>query len=189
MTDLTLEAFPHRKARAAGASYVLAVLVAIAGESLGGQLGYALGFVAIALMLAMTLLVYGLFKPVNRSVALLAVFFSLVGLGFEALRWNPRGVDIALVFHACFCFLIGYLALRASFLPRILGALMILGGCGWLTHLSPPLADRLSPYNVIVGFLGDAPLMLWLLALGVSAERWKEQASAAASQDEAGAHF
>jgi len=116
---------------------------------------------------------------VNRSLSLLAVSFNLVGLTFEALRWNPRGVDIALVFHGFYCLLIGYLIFRSTFLPRILGALMAIAGLGWLTFLSNPLVNHLSPYNLASGLLGEASLMLWLLAMGVNVQRWKEQASAA----------
>jgi hypothetical protein len=56
---------------------------------------------------------------------------------------------------------------------------MALAGLGWLTFLSPPLANRLSPYNLVLGFLAELALMLWLLARGVNVQRWKEQASAA----------
>jgi hypothetical protein len=50
---------------------------------------------------------------------------------------------------------------------------------GWLTFLSPPLANQLSPYIFAPGLLGEGALTLWLLVMGVNAERWKEQASAA----------
>jgi hypothetical protein len=62
----------------------------------------------------------------------------------------------------------------ATFLPRILGVLMAFAGMGWLTFLSPPLANYLAP-----GILGEGALTLWLLVIGVNVQRWKEQASAA----------
>ena len=55
---------------------------------------------------------------------------------------------------------------------------MVFGGLGWLTCLSPPLANYLSPYVLAPGILGEGSLTLWLLVMGVNAERWKEQASA-----------
>jgi hypothetical protein len=64
-------------------------------------------------------------------------------------------------------------------MPRILGALMAVAGVGWLTFLSTPLANHLSPYNVASGVLGEGLVMLWLLVMGVIVQRWKEQASAA----------
>ena len=171
---------PRARARLAGAFYVLSVLTAIFSESLGhGRVAVAAGLVAVALYVAVTLFMYAVFKPMNRSLALLAACSNLVCLTFEALRWNPRGVDIALVFHGIYCLLIGYIAFGSTFLPRILGPLMAFGGLAWLTFGSPPLAQRLSPYNIAAGFLGVGSLMLWLLVIGVNGERWKEQAGAA----------
>jgi len=172
-------ASPGFKARIAGAFYVFSVLTAVFGESVRGRLGFAAGLIAVTGMIAMTLLFYDIFTPVNRSLSLLAAVFSLVGLTFEALRLNPRGVDIALVFHGLFCILIGYLIYRSTFLPRILGALIAFAGLNWLTYLSPPLANDLSPYNLACGLLGEASVFLWLLVMGVNVQRWKEQASAA----------
>jgi len=145
-----------------------------------GRLNIAGGLIAIAGMVGVTLLVYDLFKPVNRSLSLLAAFFSFVALTFEALRWQPQGVNIAIVFVGFYCLLIGYLIFRSTFLPRILGVLMAFGGLGWLTFLSPPLADYLSPYNLAPGILGEGSLTLWLLVVGVNVQGWKEQASTAA---------
>jgi len=128
-------------------------------------------------MVAVTLLLYDIFKPVNRGLSLLAASFNFAGLTFGALRWNPRGVDITVVFNGFYCLLIGYLIFRSTFLPRILSAMMAIAGLGWLTYLSPPLANYLSPYNLALGILGQESVMLWLLAMGVNEQRWKEQAS------------
>jgi hypothetical protein len=85
------------------------------------------------------------------------------------------------VFFGFYCLLIGYLILRSTFLPRILGALMMFGGLGWLTFLFPPLARSLSPYNMAPGILGEGLLTLWLLVMGVNTQRWMEQARSAAT--------
>jgi hypothetical protein len=176
------EASPRSKARVAGVLYFLSLLTAVFGESVGGRVGFAAGEIAVSGMLAMTLLFYDIFKPVNRSLALLAASINLVGLAFEALRWNPRGVDIALVFVGLQHLLIGYLIFRSTFLPRILGVLMAFAGLGWLTYLSPALANYLSPYNLASGLLGEGSVYLWLLVTGVNGQRWKAQASAAGEQ-------
>lgn len=75
--------------------------------------------------------------------------------------------------------LIGYLVFKSTFLPRTLGALMASGGLSWLTFLSPPLANYLSPYNYAPGILGEGWLTVWLLVMGVDEQRWKEQAGVA----------
>jgi hypothetical protein len=73
------------------------------------------------------------------------------------------------------------LVFRARFLPRWLGALLLLASAGWLvgtftTFLMPSLgiAGTLIP----VSGLGEALFTLWLLAMGVNAEKWKAQAGA-----------
>jgi len=83
------------------------------------------------------------------------------------------------LFFGPYCILIGYLILRSTFLPRILGVLMAFAGLGWLIFLSPPLASHLSSYLKVLGVLAEGLLMLWLIAFGVNVQRWKEQASAA----------
>jgi hypothetical protein len=58
---------------------------------------------------------------------------------------------------------------------------MAVGGSAWLTDLSIPFTDHLSPYNVITGFAGEGLLMLWLLVLSVNGDRRKARANAAAA--------
>jgi hypothetical protein len=180
MMERVAEASPRLKARIAGVLYILSVLTAAFTEVfVRGRLILAGGLIAVSGMIAVTLLCYDIFEPVDRSLSLLAASYNLVGLGFEALRWSPRGVDVALVFNGFYCILIGFLIFRSTFLPRILGALMTFAGFGWLTFLSTPLADYLAPYNLASGLLGEGSVMLWLLAMGVNVQRWKEQANAA----------
>jgi hypothetical protein len=125
-----------------------------------------------------TLLVYGLLKPVNRNLSMLAAFFSLVGCALSVLvafHLGPFPVN-PLVFFGLHCLLVGYLIFRSTFLPQILGVLLALGGLGWLTFASPELAKQLTPFNMIPGFLAELALSLWLLAVGVNVPRWEEKA-------------
>jgi hypothetical protein len=52
-----------------------------------------------------------------------------------------------------------------------------------LPLLYPPLATYLSPYNLVVDGVGEVSLLLWLLIVGVNAERWKQQANRASEPD------
>ncbi len=103
----------------------------------------------------------------------------LPALALMCLKLWAQAYSISLVFVGFSCLLVGYLIVRSTFLPRIVGALMAFAGLSWLTFLSPPLANHLSPYILAFGLLGEGTLILWLLVIGVNAERWKEQASAA----------
>ena len=102
------EASPHRKARIAGVFYLLEMLTGafaiifvggrlfvfgdaaatatniLAHESLF-QLGFAANLIQFACYVAVTGLFYDLFKPVNKSLSLLAAFFSLVGCAIGAV--------------------------------------------------------------------------------------------------------
>jgi hypothetical protein len=111
----------------------------------------------------------------------LSVFSAeqLQALALLFLKVNDRGAAIALVFFGFYALLTGYLIIRSTFLPRILGVLGIFGGLGWLSFLYLPLGYRLFPYIAALGLLGAGSLILWLLVFGVNEERWKEQARAA----------
>jgi hypothetical protein len=173
-------ASPRLKARVAGVFYLLTFVSGLFALAPGsGRL--AANLVASACYVAVTLLFYDLFRPVSRSLSLLAAFFSLVGCVTGALgAFNVAPFHVnSLVFFGAYCLLIGYLIFRSTFLPRILGVLMALAGLSWLTFLSPALAGDLSPYNMVVGLVGEASLTLWLLVMGVNDQRWREQAGAA----------
>lgn len=104
---------------------------------------------------------------------------QLQALALLFLKLHAQGANIELVFFAFYDLLLGCLIFRSTFLPRMLGGLMVLAGLGWLSVLSPPLAHALSPGIQILGFLAEAALMLWLIAKGVNVQRWEELAGVA----------
>ena len=180
------------------------------------RLGFAADIIAFASYIALTALLYELFKPVNRSLSLVAAFFSLVACVVQAisslfhlaplvllggapylraftveqlqalalmfLRLRAAAYhNIGLVFFGLYCLLVGVLILRSTFLPRILGVLMVLAGLSYVLFLSPPLARSLQPYILVFPGVGQIALTLWLLGIGVNAQRWTTQAGPAGS--------
>jgi len=138
----------------------------------------AANLIADAAYLAVTVLFYRMFKPVGPNLSLLAAFFSLLGIitgALSAFHVSPVNIN-PLGFFGVYCLLIGYLILRSTFLPRVLGVLMAIGGLSWLTFFSPSLAGQLFPYNMAPGIIGEGVLTLWLLAMGLNEQRWNEQA-------------
>jgi Domain of unknown function (DUF4386) len=83
---------------------------------------------------------------------------------------------VGIVFFAVFDIVIGYLIFKSTFLPRILGVLMMIAGSLWLTFLAPPIANRVLVLVEVPGFLAELALMLWLLVRGVNVPRWTELA-------------
>ncbi|HEV2197235.1 MAG TPA: DUF4386 domain-containing protein [Candidatus Acidoferrum sp.] len=185
MTGTGTKASSLPRARTAGVFYLLTILTgAFAAFASGKFLMFAdaASLAATACYIVVTLLFYGIFKPVDSSLSLIAAVFSLVGCGLgvlSVLHLVPSYIKSVnpLVLFGCYCVLIGYLIFRSSFLPRVLGVLMAFGGLGWLTFGSSTLADALTPYNLAPGILGEGALTVWLLAKGVNAQRWQEQAS------------
>jgi hypothetical protein len=104
---------------------------------------------------------------------------QLQALALMFLKLNAYAFDIYLVFFGFWCILTGYLIFRSNFLPRVLGVLLAISGLGWVTYLFPPLAYRLFPFIAAASALGEIPLDLWLIVMGVNVQRWKEQAGAA----------
>jgi hypothetical protein len=97
------------------------------------------------------------------------------------LKVHAQGSLFALVLFGTYNILTGYLIVRSTFLPRILGALLALAGVCYLidcfaTFLAPDFATRLSSWIVIPG-LSELLLAGWLLVAGVNEQRWQEQAS------------
>jgi hypothetical protein len=83
-----------------------------------------------------------------------------------------RCIHISFVFFGVYCSLIGYLIYQSTFLPRLIGAWMMLTGLSWLIFLFPPLAHSLHAYIVANGFSCEVVLMLWLILMGVDESRW-----------------
>jgi hypothetical protein len=108
MTKRIAEASPRFKARMAGVSYLLGSLMSVFGQMVvlgmlvvpGSapataanilshesllRLGFVASLITVPFHLIWAVLFYGLFKPVNRSVSLLAGFVMLMGCAMWAL--------------------------------------------------------------------------------------------------------
>jgi hypothetical protein len=106
-----------------------------------------------------------------------------LALAFIGLR--TFGFDIALVFFGFHCILVGYLIFRSTFLPRVLGIALAIGGLGYLaniltTAIPLPIRVHLFPYIMLPAGVAEIVLTLWLIVAGVNVVRWKEQANTAA---------
>src|SRR5207244_12973740 len=79
MTEHRREASPRRKARMAGAFYLLTFLTGTPALFLNGRLAIAMGLVVGPCYVAVTILVYVLFMLVYDGLSFFAAVVSLVG--------------------------------------------------------------------------------------------------------------
>ena len=197
-------------------------VAATAASILGSESLYRFAFVAdlvgILMFVASAVLLYEIFKPASRRLALLFLILILGcaliqslnclqdiaaltllergpalsalppaqanALAYLFLRLHSSSFQLALYFCGCSSIVMGFLIPRSTFVPRILGPLMMIDGLGYLvfslaSFLSPPAGARLFPYiPMATAAVGEGALFLWLIFKGVNAERWHEQAAA-----------
>ena len=110
----------------------------------------------------------------------LSVFTTdqLQALALLFLSVNGQGASMALAFFGFNSFLIGYLMIKSTFLPRVLGVLFAISGLGWLLFLSPSFGNGLFNYIATFALVGSAATLFWLFVFGVDERRWREQAGA-----------
>ena len=179
--DQIVERSPQFWARLAGFFYLLNSITSISSFSgkLSGPILNGSNWIATASYVTVVLILWLLFRPVSRWLSLVAAIFGWLGCADQA-QWTDTFFHVhSLVFFGVYCTLLGVLILRSEFMPRLFGWLLFMAGAGWLTFVSPRLATLCSPYNYIGGGIGEIPLMLWLLSMGVNAPCWRAQAEAA----------
>jgi hypothetical protein len=139
----------------------------------------ATNLVAAALYYVVTVMLYQLYKPVSRAGSFVTALFSFTALTIGVLSdfGVVRFPINTLVLFGAYCIGLGWLTLKATFLPRAVGALLIIAGMGWLTYIHPAFAKRLGTFAMAPGMVGEGVLTFWLLAAGVDPERWHGQAA------------
>ncbi|HWD90482.1 MAG TPA: DUF4386 domain-containing protein [Mucilaginibacter sp.] len=92
------------------------------------------------------------------------------------LKLNNYAFEIDLVFFGLWCVLSGYLISKSTFMPRIIGVLLMIDGLGWMMYIFPQFAYSIFMVIAIASGLAEVPLQLWLIIMGVNSRRWYEQA-------------
>ena len=190
-----------RLARIAGALYLVNILcgafaigyvtAAVGSNVHAHELLFRFGIAAHVVLtvtnVGLALTFYEVFKVVNRRVAILDVFFTLVATAIEAsgvvsdlsnLRFDPTDAayTVSTVFYGFDALAIGYLVYRSTFMPRAIGVLMVIDGVAYFINsfaaiLAPDFAAHLVPYVQAPILLGEGSLTLWLLVFGINVAR------------------
>jgi len=103
---------------------------------------------------------------------------QLNALVLLALEAHSFGYLIGLVFFGVHCVILGYLASRSAYVPRVLGVLLMVAGAGYLIDsfsrtLLPTYDDHANLFLGVVflpAFVGEVSFCLWLLLKGVKLE-------------------
>jgi len=98
-------------------------------------------------------------------------------LAYEMLQVHNLGYNLFLIFFAAHLLLIGYLIVRSTYLPRLLGVLLLLTGVCYLANSVLHLAFSevaTSFYLLLPGLISEFALAGWLLIPGVNIAKWHE---------------
>jgi hypothetical protein len=161
----------------------------IVGSEMMFRLGAASMILVAVLDVIVSLALYRLFAPVHRDISALTAWFRLAYsavlltatselVRVPAQLGDPdatlRSLDgfiaiwhTGLIFFAVHLILLGYLAYRSGFVPRIFGILLAITG---LAYLADGIGLVLIPdYSISIaafGFVGEVAFIFWLLIMG-----------------------
>ncbi|WP_374345145.1 DUF4386 domain-containing protein [Phenylobacterium sp.] len=94
-----------------------------------------------------------------------------------AFAVHHAAFHLALIFFGIACLVLGELIARSGFLPALIGRMMQLAGVAYLiacvaVMFFRPVAEVITPAILIVPFVAECTLCLWLLIRGVDPGRW-----------------
>ena len=108
----------------------------------------------------------------QASTAAPATANQLQAIAQFALRDGPE-FKVGMVYFGLQIASIGYLILRSTLVPRIIGGVLVAGGLSYMissfaTFVAPAVGARLSPLVIPIAILGEGSLTLWLVFKGVN---------------------
>ncbi|MCK6541248.1 DUF4386 domain-containing protein [bacterium] len=165
---------PQHQARWAGFFWLLVFLMGSVSLAFRNTTtGFVLDKTASVCYIVVSILFFYLLRPINKTMSLTAALFGVSGCIVSLFGLAATIYIQSLVFFGGHCFILGYLIFRSMYLPKIVGALMMFAGVGWLTFIHPEFARSLNPFNMIPGMLGEGVLILWLLIKGLDMNAWE----------------
>jgi hypothetical protein len=151
--------------------------------------GIACLIVVVILDVVVAAALMAVFTPVNRSLSIMAAWFRVaysavylvailqLVLALDLLSEPQQALRaingystiwlVGLVLFGVHLLLIGYLAYRSGFMPKVLGILLVVAGLGYITDGF--VAVLVAGAMISVGqftFVGEVALIFWLLVVG-----------------------
>lgn len=150
------------------------------------RLGIASLLLVVTLDVVVAWALYRVFRPAHDGLSMLAAWFRiayagvfLVAIGQLAGALRPRapalsGIDTfhdiwaaGLVLFGVHLLMLGYLAYRSGYVPRLLGVLLAIAGFGYaFDSFAAVLAPEAVPELGVVTWIGEFLLALWLVIRG-----------------------
>jgi Domain of unknown function (DUF4386) len=87
------------------------------------------------------------------------------------LNLHSYGMMTLEIFWGLWLIPFGQLVYKSGFIPRIFGLCLFIGGIGWVSNsvtflLFPAYHPFVSQYIMVIGAIGEFPIILWLLIIG-----------------------
>jgi hypothetical protein len=100
---------------------------------------------------------------------------QLQALAMFFLELREKGFLVAQIFYAAWLFPLGYLVFKSGFLPRLLGIVLMVHGCAWLSTFFQsflfPGFTAITYVSWPLGFIAEVGLTLWLLIMGAKDQK------------------
>jgi hypothetical protein len=100
---------------------------------------------------------------------------QLDALAYLFVRLHSQGIIVASIFWGLWLFPFGILVMRSGFIPRALGALLLVAGCAYVATAGASLL--LPQYAPVVNQIalvleaGELPIIFWLLIWGARPQK------------------
>ena len=148
--------------------------------------GLLFGIVIVIILIMITcnvviaLALYVLLKPINKDIALLAavirfIYATIFAINMVYLFIEPSSFSyvflIGQIFYGLHMLVLGYLVFKSSYIPRILGVLLIIGGSvGYLIEVLIYFIFHnylwIASIGIVVAVIAEISLGLWFLLKG-----------------------
>lgn len=104
---------------------------------------------------------------------------QLDAMAYLFLRLQSHGLQIIQIFWGLWLFPFGLLIYKSRFIPKILGVLLIIAGCGYVLSsfmflILPQYRDAVSPIITVLE-AGELPIIFWLLIVGAKDQSEEQQ--------------
>ena len=104
-------------------------------------------------------------------------------LAYLCLKSYDYGFGVSLVFFGGCLFFYGYLIFKSGYFPKSIGVLLVIAALSYLINsfvlfIAPALAGTIFPI-LVLAFIGELSLCLWLIIKGVDVQQWEARRLAA----------